>query len=110
MFGWFGNSENKDDVIPDDQLPTALTCEKVTDESKAHVCDWDFFKDKKSIHWLNKGCLVLFFFFTSSPSILTLSCENWTRGHLVCIQVRGWRHTVKRGPARGREGGQRVVI
>mmetsp|Transcript_9124 Transcript_9124/g.13448 ORF Transcript_9124/g.13448 Transcript_9124/m.13448 type:complete len:311 (-) Transcript_9124:151-1083(-) len=55
MFGWFGNSENKDDVIPDDQLPTALTCEKVTDESKAHVCDWDFFKDKKSIHWLNKG-------------------------------------------------------
>lgn len=64
----FKSAETAEQVPPDDQLPkelSALEFVKDQKEQKAHVCDWDFFADKKALWRLNRGD-VLFSFKTST--------------------------------------------
>lgn len=60
----------QEEEIPEDKLPKELNANNFASDVKAHVCDWDFFADKKAVWKLNRGD-VLFCFGTKVGDALT---------------------------------------
>lgn len=57
----FKSAEVKEEEIPEDKLPKALSAKGFVADPKAHVCDWDFFADKKAVYKLNRGDILFSF-------------------------------------------------